>query len=116
LSAVHHHAQREAGVDAFAVDQDRAGPALAVVAALLRPRELEVLAQRVEQRRPRRELQSDGRAVEVERDRVAFLGHDVLAQWAISAPAGDARAKPGTKAASRVRGGKACRIGTWTLI
>ena len=50
LAALVHHGERQAGVDAPAVDQHRAGAALAVVAALLGAGEAEVLAQRVEQR------------------------------------------------------------------
>ena len=41
--------ERQAGFSAAAVDEDRAGTALAVIAALLRSREPEVLAQEVEQ-------------------------------------------------------------------
>ena len=51
--ALGHHGQREAAVHAAAVDQHRAGAALAVVAAFLRARQVEVFAQRVEQRHPR---------------------------------------------------------------
>src|SRR5262245_40544167 len=47
-----HDGEREAGVDAPPVDQDGAGAALAVVAALLGPGQAEVLAQRVQQRGP----------------------------------------------------------------
>jgi hypothetical protein len=42
------HGERQARVDPDAIDQDRAGAALAVVAAFLGPSELQVLAQRVE--------------------------------------------------------------------
>ena len=55
--ALVHHRERQAGVDAAAVDDHRAGAALAVVAALLGAGEVQVLAQRVEQRRARVELQ-----------------------------------------------------------
>ena len=51
--AVMHHRQRQAGIDAAAVDQHRAGAALAVVAALLRAGEREMLAQSIEQSRAR---------------------------------------------------------------
>ena len=42
--------EREAGIDAPAVDQDGAGAALAAVAALLGAGQVEALAQEVEQR------------------------------------------------------------------
>src|SRR5438034_341502 len=45
-----HDGESQAGVDAPAVDQHRAGPALPVVAALLGARQVEMFAQRVEQR------------------------------------------------------------------
>jgi hypothetical protein len=45
-----HDGERQAGIDAPAVDDDRAGAALAVVAALLGAGQVQVLAQRVEQR------------------------------------------------------------------
>ena len=47
----------EAGVDPFAVDDDGAGPALPVIAALLRAGELQMLAQCIEQRRARVEIE-----------------------------------------------------------
>ena len=55
LVPVVHHREGQAGVDAPAVDQHRAGAALAVVAALLGAGQAEVLAQRVEQRHARLE-------------------------------------------------------------
>ena len=48
--ALVHHRQRQAGVDPPPVDDHRAGAALAVVAALLGAGEMQMLAQRVEQR------------------------------------------------------------------
>src|SRR5215207_6762838 len=51
------HGERQAGVDPLAVDVDRAGPALAEVAALLRPGEAQVLAQGVKKRGARVERQ-----------------------------------------------------------
>src|ERR1700722_6143037 len=45
--------QRQAGEHAAVAEQHRAGAALPVIAALLHPREAEVLAQRIEQRRAR---------------------------------------------------------------
>jgi hypothetical protein len=44
-----HDREREAGVDAPAVDDDRTGAALTVIATLLGPSEVQMLAQRVEQ-------------------------------------------------------------------
>ena len=57
VGAVFHDGQRQARVDAPAVHQDRARPALPVVAALLRPRQVEMLAQGVEQCGPVVELE-----------------------------------------------------------
>jgi hypothetical protein len=48
LRAILHHREREAGIDAAAVNQNGAGAALAVVAALLGSGEIEIKAQRVE--------------------------------------------------------------------
>ena len=57
LGAVLHDRQREAGIDPPPVDQHGAGAALAVIAALLGAGQIEMVAQRVEQGRPRRELE-----------------------------------------------------------
>ena len=72
LRAVLHDGEREAGIDAPAVDQHRAGAALAVVAALLGAGEVEMLAQRVEQRRPGRDAQLVIDAVDVKGDSPFF--------------------------------------------
>src|ERR1051325_2749486 len=64
-----HHGEGEAGVDAPAVDEHRAGAARALVAPFLRAGEVEVLAQRVEERRARIEAEVVVAAVDVERDR-----------------------------------------------
>ena len=64
------HGERQAGIDPPAVDEDRAGAALAVVAALLGAGQAQVLAQRVEQRRARIDLQ----AVLLAIDRQRHLG------------------------------------------
>ncbi len=45
-----HHGQRQAGIDAAAIDQHRARPALATVASLLGAGQTQLLPQRVEQR------------------------------------------------------------------
>ena len=54
LRAVLHDRERQAGIDAPAVNQHGAGAALAVIAALFCAGEVEMIAQCVEQRRPRR--------------------------------------------------------------
>ena len=76
LGAVLHDGQRQAGIDAPAVDQHRAGAALAVVAALLGAGQVEVVAQRVEQGRPRRDLELRLDAVDGQRDRNFVRGRD----------------------------------------
>ena len=63
-----HDGERETGIDAPAVGDHRAGAALAVVAALLGAGEMQVIAQRVEQRGARVELERLLFAVDLERD------------------------------------------------
>ena len=48
LRAVLHHRQGEARIDSPAIDQNRAGPALTVIATLLRAGEIEMEPKRVE--------------------------------------------------------------------
>ena len=67
--ALVHHRERQAGIDPPPVDHHRAGAALAVIAALLGAGEMQVLAQRVEQRGPR---------VEFERVALPFTVKDTL--------------------------------------
>ena len=67
LGALVHHRQRQAGVDAPAVDDHRAGAALAVVAALLGAGQVQVLAQRVEQRGAGVEFELVALAVDAQR-------------------------------------------------
>ena len=55
LGAILHDCQRQAGIDAAVIDQHRAGAALPVIAALLGAGEIEMVAQRVQQRYPRRQ-------------------------------------------------------------
>jgi hypothetical protein len=62
-STLVHHGQGEARVDPAPFDDHRAGPALTVVAPLLGARELQVLSQCIEQRRPRVELEGASLAV-----------------------------------------------------
>src|SRR5262245_31959426 len=66
--AILHDRQCQAGVNTPAVDQDRAGAALAMVAAFLRAGQAEAVAQRIEQRRPRRDGQLRRRAIDIKRD------------------------------------------------
>jgi hypothetical protein len=63
-----HHRQREARIDPAASHQYRAGAALAVIAALLGAGQREVLAQRVEQGRPRVQSHDARTAVDHEID------------------------------------------------
>ena len=64
IGAVLHHGQGEAGIDPPPVDQHRARAALAVIAALLGAGQVEMVAQRIEQGRPRRELELSPDAVD----------------------------------------------------
>ena len=57
LAAVLHHGEREARIDAPPVEQHRAGAALAVVATLLGSGQVEMVAQGIEQRGPRRDFE-----------------------------------------------------------
>jgi hypothetical protein len=69
LIALVHHRQRQTRVDAHAVHQHRAGAALAVVAALFRALQIEVLAERVEQGGAEIKLERANRAIDGEADR-----------------------------------------------
>ena len=69
FGAVLHHRERQAGIDPPPVHQHRAGAALAVVAALLGSGQIEMVAQRVEQGRPRRHLELPLDAVDDQRNR-----------------------------------------------
>src|SRR5262252_8645602 len=57
LVAVMHHRECQAAIDALSIDDDRAGAALSLVAALLRTGQREMLSQSIEQRGPRIEVQ-----------------------------------------------------------
>jgi ribosomal protein S7 len=61
-----HDGKRQAGIDAAAVGDDRTGAALAVVAAFLGAGQMQVFAQRVEQARPRIELERMNLPVDVQ--------------------------------------------------
>ena len=63
LIALVHRGEGQAGVDPGAVHQHRAGAALAVVAALLGAGQPQVMAQRVQQRSARIDVEAVGRAV-----------------------------------------------------
>ena len=65
-----HDGERQAGIDPPPVDDHRAGAALAVVAALLGAGQVQMLAQRVEQR---------GARVELELVRLPFTVKDTFA-------------------------------------
>ena len=77
VGAVKADRQRQAGIDAPAVDQHGAGAALAAVAALLGAGEVEPLAQQVEQGDARIDLQLVAVSVDGEGDGKA--GHGRLA-------------------------------------
>src|SRR4051794_17707959 len=66
------HDEGEAAVHALAVDQDRAGPAGALVAPLLGTGEPEPVAKEVEQRHPGLDLDRDRAAVD---DKIDSAGH-----------------------------------------
>ncbi len=68
LRAVLHDGERQAGVDAPAVDQHGAGAALAVIAALFGAGQVEMVAQSVKERRPRRHRELPFDAVDDEFD------------------------------------------------
>src|SRR5262249_57395682 len=68
LRAILHDRQREARKHAAAVDEHRAGPALAVIAAFLGSRQVELVAQCVEQGGPRCDRQPALLAVHMQRD------------------------------------------------
>ncbi len=69
VGAVLHDGKGETGIDAAAVQQHRAGAALAVVAAFLGPGQAQMVAQEVEQAGPRRDRQLALHTVHMERDR-----------------------------------------------
>ena len=73
LVALVHDGERQARVDAPAVDQHGAGAALPVVAALLGAGQVQMLAQRVEQRRPRVQLEGRTRPLTVRAIRAFFI-------------------------------------------
>ena len=61
-----HRGERHAGEDAAPIHVHRAGAALAAIAALLRPGQHQLLAQGVEQRRPRLDRDGAGLAVDLQ--------------------------------------------------
>src|SRR6266566_4011485 len=62
--AIVHHGERQAGKDALAIEQDGAGSAGSLVAALLGTRQIECFAQDVEQRLPGIDFQLSSLAVD----------------------------------------------------
>jgi hypothetical protein len=68
LGAVLHDRQGQTGEDACSVHQHGAGTALSVVAPFFRSRQIEVLAQGVEQARPGGDVELSRRPVELEHD------------------------------------------------
>src|SRR5205814_4342540 len=64
-----HRGQRQAGIDAAAVDEDRACAAGPLIASLLRASDVEMLAQRVEKARARIELELMHFSVDAQRHR-----------------------------------------------
>ena len=74
LAPLHEGSEREARFHALAVHQHRAGAALAEAAALLRAGQMQVLAQRIEQRGARIERQPMLGSVDAQ--------HDIERSWA----------------------------------
>ena len=64
-----HHGQRQTGQDSASFNVHRAGPALSVVAAFLRPRQPYVVPQRVKKRSARVEAKRVRSTVDIERNR-----------------------------------------------
>ena len=65
--ACRHHGQRETGEHRFATDMQGTRTALPVITALFGARQVEVIAQRVEQGRPRRQFKLPLNAVDGQR-------------------------------------------------
>jgi hypothetical protein len=63
---VRHDRQGQAGKDPASIDMNRAGPALSVIAAFLCARQRDMIAQRVEERRPRIESKGMAAVIDVE--------------------------------------------------
>src|SRR5215472_15943038 len=68
LRAVLHHRESEAGINPTAANENRAGTALTVIATFLVPGEVEMMTQRIEQRRPRSHMQSSRNPIDMQRD------------------------------------------------
>ena len=68
FGAVVHHRQGQAAVDALAIEEHRAGAALAVVTALLGTGQVQLFAQQIEQRGPGENLDVAALAVQLEGD------------------------------------------------
>src|SRR4029079_16309746 len=79
--AILHDRKRQTREDAPTVDQDRTGTALPVVAPFLRARQIKGLPNRVEERRPRRDLKLLWGPTQPQPDwdtrhRLHWLGHE----------------------------------------
>ena len=70
VGPVAHDGQGQAGIDALAIAQHRAGAALAMVAAFLGADQIQLLTQQVEQGDPRMYLQCSGLTIEGQTDGV----------------------------------------------
>ena len=73
LVACMHHGERQAAVDALSVDDDGAGAALSLVAALLRTGQAEMLTQGIEQRYAGIEIKSVAPSIDSQRH--VLVGH-----------------------------------------
>src|SRR5262245_23824511 len=71
------HAEHQAAIDRYAIQDDRAGPAVAVITAFLRPCELESIAEHFQQAFPRLAKEFGGFAVDGSGD-VRLFGHRSL--------------------------------------
>ena len=111
LRAVMHQREREAREHALPTDHDGACAALTVIAALLRSREVEPVAQKVEERGPRLDFDLPGFPVDRERKglgrgrccgfRVHVRGSDAIAPHVHAACRGRAAKRQGLDADSR---------------
>ena len=83
VRAIARYGERQAAVDSLAVDQDRAGAALAMVAAFLGAGQVLLLAKQIEQRRPGLDGEAETLTVDGQRnldgaDRSCGVGSDVI--------------------------------------
>ncbi len=76
LRTIRRDREHQAGVDPPAVEQDRARPALPIVAALLRAGQAERLAQQVQQRGPVIDIQRRSGLIDAELAAARFMPRD----------------------------------------